>query len=88
MEMHRLQVALNEQPEEQHRQLDDLHKQVAVPTVLEAADKQWQVAVPAVLEAAEKQWQVPVPAVLEAAEKQWQGASYQHHVGMMTVEAK
>jgi len=51
-------VASNEQPEEQHMQLDDLHKQVAVP------------------------------GVLEAAEKQWLGASYQHHVGMMAVEAK
>ena len=58
MEVHRLEVASNEQPEEQHMQLDDLHKQVAVP------------------------------GVLEAAEKQWLGASYQHHVGMMTVEVK
>jgi hypothetical protein len=53
MEVHRLQVALNEQPEgqhrqldeqpeEQHRQLDNVHKQVAVPGVLEAAEKQGQ----------------------------------------------
>lgn len=51
-----LQVPLNEQLEEQHRQLDEV--------------------------------QLDVPGELKEAQKQGQGASYQNHVRMTTVEAK
>lgn len=43
MEVHRTQVAPGEQMEDEHRQLDDVHKQLAVQGVkLKEEGKQWE----------------------------------------------